>query len=105
MSTPILDAPTDTTGWLLEITGNGANTVYTAMRDEPRSPSAHSRAADTSARYCPAVIAVALRVHDTWFVSLCGNEPGLKPLRFSNHDDAVAWLTHLANLYTRPVTA
>nr|WP_046285131.1 hypothetical protein [Mycobacterium sp. UM_NZ2] len=105
MSTPILDAPTDTTGWLLEMTGNGDNTVYTAMRDESRSPASVSRTAAWSpGRYVCAVIAVALRVHDEWFVSL-PDEPGLKSLRFDNHDDAIAWLTHLANLAGRPVTA
>lgn len=103
MSTPILDAPTDTTGWLLEMTGSGDDTVYTALRDEPRSQAAYDRAVASSA--FTLVIAVALRVHDSWFVSLCGGEPGLKPLRFADHGDAIAWLSYLANLNTRPAAA
>ena len=100
MSTPILDPPTDTTGWLLEMTGNGDDTVYTALRDEPRSPA--NLAACAAGRW-NSVIAVALRVYDEWFVSLCDADNGLKPLRFNNHDDALAWLSHLANLHTRSV--
>jgi hypothetical protein len=84
------------------MTGNGDDTVYTAWRDEPRSPSARRRVADESAAYVSPFIAIAMRMDNYWFVSVGA---GLKPLRFSNHDDAVAWLTHLANLYTRPVTA
>ncbi|MGV0627174.1 hypothetical protein [Mycolicibacter minnesotensis] len=84
MSTPILATPNETTGWLLETSGNGDNTVHTAVR-----PGGD-------------VIAVALNALDHWYVSLCDGTP-LAPATFHEQDDAVAWLTYLADLNTRPV--
>lgn len=91
MSTPILATPDETTGWLLETVGNGDNIVHTAVKFDGDG------------------IAVAFKALDNWYVSLyvspCDGTP-LVPATFHEQDDAVAWLTYLANLNTRPaVTA
>ena len=91
MSTPTLSAPTDTAGWLLEITGTGDKIAYRAADNDDRG------------------IAVVHRLSfGPWMLvsltSFCG-EDALPPLMFDNDVDAIAWLTYLANLYTRPAVS
>lgn len=88
VSTSTLSAPTDTAGWLLEITGTGDKIQYKAVDNDGRG------------------IAVVNRLSDgTWLLValtfFCG-EDALVPLTFEAEANAVSWLTYLANCYTRP---
>lgn len=91
MSTPTLSAPTDTSGWLVEMEGTGDDIVYRTINP------------DTGLK-----VAFAMRNGsgpESWIVGVYDFVAPACPASFRSSDAAYAWLEYLTNLYTRPAVS